>query len=78
MCEFDPDVRYVSGDRRIRHYRDMCDQIAASVKRHVDDVSDATVVPEVENVCEYCGYPWTENTNDYNGGCCDKDQENEP
>lgn len=27
-----------------------------------------------EPVCEYCGSKWTEASDQYNGGCCDRDQ----
>ena len=55
--------------------RDRCERIAAEVKRHVDDVHSAHVEFDQQEVCEHCGYPWTEVSADYNGGCCEKDQE---
>ena len=33
---------------------------------------------EVEARCSYCGRSWTENGRDYNGGCCDEDEKNNP
>lgn len=35
-------------------------------------------VVEYESVCEYCGWGWTEDIDDYNGGCCDEDEKNNP
>ena len=55
-----------------------CDDIAASVRRHVDDVSRAWTVEEFEHVCEFCGSKWTEDSKFYNGGCCDEDEAKKP
>lgn len=54
------------------------ESIVADIKRHVDDVGYAEVVPEVVHQCEFCGYNWTEESDTYNGGCCDEDEENNP
>jgi hypothetical protein len=29
-------------------------------------------------VCEHCGSGWTEDSHEYNGGCCDEDEKNNP
>lgn len=65
---------------RKRAEKDMherCEEIAEQVRRHVDNVSHAQVDFDQEYVCEHCGAEWTEGENPFNGGCCDKDCEEE-
>ena len=57
---------------------DVCKEILGQVKRHVDNVQSAGIEYETEITCEFCGRPWTEKSDKFNGGCCDKDMENEP
>ena len=33
---------------------------------------------ETEAQCEHCRMPWTEDGEDHNGGCCDRDAANDP
>lgn len=40
------------------------------IHRHCDDVDDAIVLFDATFVCEHCGAEWTEDDDDYNGGCC--------
>lgn len=63
---------------RVRQYNERCEQIIRDIKRHVDNVSDAELVVVTESTCEHCGEPWTEVSDTFNGGCCDKDWENDP
>ena len=51
-----------------------CDNIVADIKRHVNDVASIEVEHDQQYVCEHCGSDWTEDSNAYNGGCCDADQ----
>ena len=71
---------YGDGEKeRQRFERDMqerCDDIADAVRRHVDNARYVEVKFVQEDVCEHCGAPWTEDSATYNGGCCDKDEEN--
>lgn len=60
---------------RQRQYKERCEEIAADVKRHVDNVGSVSVESDTVHACEHCGYRWTEESSEYNGGCCDKDQE---
>lgn len=60
--------------RRERDIEDRCDEIAAEVKRHVNNVRSVCVEFDQEMVCEHCGSTWTEDNPEYNGGCCDKDE----
>jgi hypothetical protein len=62
-------------DRYWRDVRERADEIAAQIKRHVDNVLHATVEVETEDVCEHCGWQWTEGDSPHNGGCCAKDCE---
>lgn len=61
-----------------REYEGRCKEIASEIKRHVDNVGYAGVEFDQEKVCEHCGSIWTEASQVYNGGCCSKDEENNP
>jgi hypothetical protein len=61
-----------------KDYIDRCEEMIEQIKRHVDDVDSAYVEFDQEFVCEFCGRDWTEDSDTYNGGCCDKDEENNP
>ena len=58
-------------------YRARCHEIAESVNRHVDNIGIAHVVFDTVATCKHCGHAWTEESNEYNGGCCAKDQDAE-
>ena len=51
-----------------------------SIIRHVDGCSkdNVDIITEHKSVCSFCGAKWTEDDVSYNGGCCDKDEENAP
>lgn len=51
-----------------------CEEIANDVRRHADNVGYVSVEFDQEPVCEHCGHQWTEESADYNGGCCSKDE----
>lgn len=55
-----------------------CRDIAASIKRHVDDVFAAYAIFDWEHVCEHCGSKWSEESHAYNGGCCAEDEAANP
>lgn len=65
-----------SQERKERDYLDRCDEIAADIKRHVDNVRYVEVMYDQEDVCEFCGDLWTSENSNYNG-CCSKDEEEE-
>ena len=50
------------------------DEICTQIKRHVDCGKGAYVAYDMPKICSFCGALWTEDDNDYNGGCCDNDQ----
>ena len=51
----------------------ICEEMAASIRRHTDDVASAVVVWSREDVCEHCGGAWTEGDSLHNRGCCLED-----
>lgn len=60
-----------------------CEAIAEQIRRHVDGLPfghdrGVSVMWDTEFVCEHCGNRWTEDSDTYNGGCCDEDEENNP
>lgn len=71
-----PDDFLVKGDAKALGRR--CEEIARQIKRHCDGFDRVEVNHEYEHVCSYCGAAWTEDSADFNGGCCDKDMEHEP
>lgn len=70
------DWMFVNDDaHRQRLYQERCEEIVADVKRHVDNAGYVSVECDVEYFCEHCGSAWTEASDDYNGGCCEKDED---
>ncbi len=68
-------------DGKARWEKDMetrCEEIANAIRRHVDSISGVHVEWDSDPVCSHCGSRWTELTDRYNGGCCDKDEECNP
>jgi len=71
--------RGLEAEARIeKEYEERCNEIASEIKRHVDNVGCTSVEFDQERVCEHCGSIWTEASQVYNGGCCSKDEENNP
>lgn len=58
--------------------QERCEGIAAEIKRHVDNVGAVGIEWDEQEICEHCGAQWTEQSADYNGGCCTKDEESSP
>lgn len=52
-----------------------CEEIREQVKRHVDYAEHVEIEQDAEYVCEHCGSSWTEDSDSFNGGCCDKDMD---
>lgn len=81
--EISPDLGNSSGlfynteAKRMKALEDQANEMLAQIKRHVDGARHACIVFDREDRCEHCGYRWTE-AGDYNGGCCDKDEEGNP
>ena len=59
---------------RLRQYRERCEEILDDVRRHVGNVGHAGIEFDTDHVCEHCCARWTEKDDEYNGGCCEKDQ----
>jgi len=44
------------------------------ILRHCDGIESSSVEFDTDDVCEFCGYDWTEKDDSpHNGGCCDED-----
>ena len=67
-----------SNERYLAEKRSYAEEMINEIKRHVDNVDHVYIETEYEAVCEHCGSGWTEEDSNYNGGCCDKDEENNP
>lgn len=78
----------ISGQKRSEEETlQMCEEIADDIRRHVDNIPSrsiggnsrgVSVEWDDDPVCEYCGSIWSEDSVTYNGGCCSKDEENNP
>lgn len=64
--------------KRLEDLKSKAEEIAAQIKRHVDNVGFVQVEAETEAVCSHCGRDWTEDGAAYNGGCCDEDEKANP
>lgn len=63
-------------ERRLRLYRERCEEILDQINRHVDNVGHTFICEESEDVCEHCGWTWGEPLDSpHNGGCCHEDCE---
>lgn len=69
---------YPDPAKRAAAYRDRCRDIEEQVRRHVDEVGRVDIECDREEVCSHCGGEWTEPSDIYNGGCCDKDAAGNP
>ncbi len=49
--------------------------LESEIKRHCDNLQNTSIELEIENICEFCRSPWTEDSEAYNGGCCSEDKE---
>ena len=58
--------------------KDRCETMIEQINRHVDGVNFAELAFDEVSVCSFCGSIWTEKEDNYNRGCCDKDEENNP
>lgn len=67
-----------TAENRIADLQIVAEDVAKQIRRHVDNIGTVEVIRELAHTCEHCGYDWTEASTTYNGGCCDKDEENSP
>lgn len=57
--------------RRLYWYQDLIREIRSKVEELADAEFEAKEIAEA--VCESCGAAWTEDSDQYNGGCCAAD-----
>lgn len=75
-----PTITYAYGlsdQRSPDELRRLADNIKTAIRHHVGvdypDARDIAVVQMLEHTCEHCNGLWTEQSDAYNGGCCDRD-----
>ncbi len=51
-----------------RGWIERCDEIAASIRRHIDNVGTPLVACDTADVCSFCGEPW--DAGEYAGPVC--------
>lgn len=61
-----------------RQWRAACEAVLHDIRRHVDGVQSMAMNVDRVSICSYCGRNWTEESDDFNGGCCDEDMKHEP
>lgn len=71
---------FMSGREKTEaEWEEDCREIARDIERHVDGLptrgTKTSIVWDTVNLCSFCGSQWTEDDDQYNGGCCSKDQE---
>lgn len=69
---------YQGGPKWEEKMRRKCEEVIAEIHRHVDGVDSVHAEWDTEEVCEHCGWGWTEDGSAYNGGCCAEDEEANP
>lgn len=72
-----PWIRLEPKEHAERMQRD-CQEIKQQIRRHIDGVGHVYIQCSQDYVCEFCGYKWGYPDSDYNGGCCDEDEKNNP
>ena len=55
-------------------YRERCQEIKQQIER-LHNVGVVHVQFDTTKICDHCGADWTESSETYNGGCCQKDED---
>ena len=58
-----------------RDWHDAAKDLQEDILRHCDGIDSSSLEFDTDDVCEFCGYDWTEGDSPHNGGCCDEDTE---
>ncbi len=53
-------------------WRRVAEDLSTQIKRHCDGVTSVSIEHDVDEVCEFCGWPWTEKSDTHNE-CCAED-----
>lgn len=53
-----PDDWLISENEKEKRLIGRAESIAASIRRHVDDISSVRVIWDTEETCSFCGYKW--------------------
>lgn len=64
-----------SEDELCRDLEGLAEACRENLSKFDHEIGSVVVEYETEAVCEHCGAPWSEDGVDYNGGCCERDQE---
>jgi hypothetical protein len=72
-------ARWSSTPRTERQSYDAANELAATTRRRLDgdECGTISVNSDLERTCEFCGRKWTEDSETYNGGCCNVDEDTE-
>lgn len=61
-----------------KYWMTAANDLQAQIKRHVDGIGGISIEYDQDHFCEHCYAVWSSDSDVFNGGCCDKDMENEP
>lgn len=56
-----------------KEYYDLCNEIVENIERCITNTGSVYIESDKIDVCEFCKSYWTEDSDEYNGGCCDND-----
>ena len=65
-------------EREIKNdIEDLHDEVKRRIRKS-DGLGHVNIKYTYDNTCEHCGYLWTEESDVFNGGCCEEDLKSEP
>jgi hypothetical protein len=70
--------RPMTAQQALSEANDIKDDIKRHLHDHADCISSIDIEDQTTAFCEHCGNAWTETSDAYNGGCCDKDEKANP
>jgi len=73
-----PENWFGNEEQRNKEYYNLCNEISEELNREIGRNVHSFVESDKIDVCVFCGSPWTEESNEYNGGCCDQDEAENP
>lgn len=62
-------------EQTLHKWRSAAETLMNEIKRHCDSFTDVGYELQYYDCCSFCGKDWTEPGDEYNDGCCDKDED---
>ncbi len=67
--------RPIGGFKDMHQARNAADRLVLGIERHIDGFAECVVETVSDEFCQFCGSNWTASNSNYNGGCCDADED---